>query len=90
MTTIWKFPLEVTDEQDVSMPGGSVILCAQTQSDIPCLWAMVDSEQDMESRHIVIFGTGQPIPKGLTVNYIGTFQRFGGQLIFHVFEREDK
>lgn len=54
MTTIWKFPIKIKDEQTIEMPGGSKILCVQTQgreqvvhpgetmSPPVCLWAVVD------------------------------------------------
>jgi len=64
---IWKYPLETTDGQTIRMPKDSQILCVQTQFDRPCLWALVDPNQPLEDRHILIFGTGHTFfPKAYT------------------------
>jgi hypothetical protein len=86
MTTIWKYPLKVTDEQAVMMPRDARILTIQTQYDQPCLWAWVDNEKNLESRKIRIYGTGHPMARE-AIEYIGTFQIHGGSLVFHVFEK---
>ena len=87
MKTVWKFPLRVDDEQIVSMPDNAHILCVQDQSGTPCLWALVDPANPPRERKILISGTGH-IREDLDdlVNYIGTFQMYGGGLVFHVFE----
>ena len=85
MRTIYKYPLEGTDEQIVLMPRGAEILCVQVQNGIPCLWADISTEnaQEREKRYIRIIGTGHELPKAV-MKYIGTFQM--GALVFHVFE----
>lgn len=86
MRTIYKFPLRVDDSQVVSMPKDAAVLCVQAQNDSPCLWALVDDEAQREDRTILIRGTGHN-SKGLTRGaYLGTFQLYGGTLVFHVFE----
>jgi len=86
--TIWKFPLKVTDGQNISMPVGSEILTVQTQNEEPCLWALVDPKATTEIRFFEIFGTGHPVgyDMGVSRKYISTFQLRGGALVFHVFE----
>jgi len=37
--TTWKYPLEITDEQNLMMPEGAEILTAQMQGGTLCLWA---------------------------------------------------
>lgn len=86
MKSIWKFPLETSDEQEVTMPAGSQILCVQMQGQMMCLWAKVDQyTTERERRHILIRGTGHRLDgnEGL---YIGTVQMQGGALVWHVFE----
>lgn len=92
MHTVWKFPLEITDEQDVTMPEGAEILCVQMQGETPCLWARLhapSAEGSVPDCHrIRIVGTGHSIPDdALPLSYIGTVQSFGGSLIWHVFEQ---
>lgn len=86
MTTVYKYPLAVTDEQTVEMPAG-VILTVQVQHGTPCLWAAVDPSSPMTKRVIRIAGTGHLIDDSIaTHRYIGTFQLAGGALVFHAFE----
>lgn len=92
MNTIWKFPLEITkDEQEIMLPTGSRILCVQTQAQlghhhgpnlVPILWAVVNPECKKHPLKIYIFGTGQPMDSHHK-EYIGTFQM--GHLVWHVF-----
>lgn len=87
---IYKYDLDVTDIQVISLPLGSEILTVQTQFDIPRLWALVDpNELDTEERTIEIFGTGQDVhyDMGIDRKYISTFQMHAGNLVFHAFER---
>lgn len=87
MHSIWKFPLEVTDEQVVQMPARSRILSVQVQNGVVCLWAVCVSDGSVSSERRVIrmYGTGNPIDDRTdTMNFIGTVQR--GPFVFHVFE----
>lgn len=85
MNTIWKFPLQINDNVAVTMPKGAKVLCVQMQGSKPCLWAVVDSEAETETRRFFIRGTGHPMPESFE-RYIGTVQMADGALIFHVFE----
>ena len=85
MKTIWKFQLEITDNQSVSIPSGYELLAVQTQNETPCLWALVNPKNKEENLKIRIIGTGHPIEKSFNGKYLGTFQVFGGGGIFHVF-----
>lgn len=85
MHTIWKFPLAITDRQNVMMPAGAEILSAQMQDDRLCLWALVNPEAPKQPREIEVLGTGQPITKA-DRRYISTTQMLGGRLVWHVFE----
>jgi len=87
MKTIWKFPLAIVNWQDVEMPMGATILSVDVQKDILCIWALVDPTRNKVNRRIRIAGTGHEIdPRGL--DYIGTAQMAGGDLIWHVFMAE--
>lgn len=84
--TIWKFVLNLADEQDVLMPEGAAILSCQVQNGTPCIWALVRPDAPtQEVRRIQIFGTGHPMDVTPKV-FVGTFQIHGGALVFHVFE----
>lgn len=84
--TIWKFPVQVTDEQQVSMPFSAKIRYVAAQGDIACLWAEVDSSSPkMRERTIRIYGTGHPMPEDPGA-YIGSFMLQGGALVFHAYD----
>ena len=85
MMTIWKFPLEVVDDQIVDMPYGATILTVQAQNDVPCMWALVGTNNALVPRAFHIAGTGHPF-NGVG-DYVGTFQLSGGALVFHVFDQ---
>jgi len=85
--SIWKFPLEITDLQEVLMPKGAEILTVQMQEQTLCIWAKVNPEKEFETeiRKIRIIGTGHKF-NDENLKYIGTTQMYGGGLIWHVFE----
>lgn len=61
MKTIYKYPIEITDEQTLSMPEGAQVLSAQMQGNTLCIWALVDSGNFNCDRRVRIFGTGNPV-----------------------------
>ena len=81
--SIWKFPFEVTDEQEIKMPIGAQILSVQMQGDKPCIWVLVDTTAQKENRTVQVFGTGNPVSN--EGKYIGTFQMCDGARVFHTF-----
>lgn len=91
MKTIYKYPLKVDDYQTVIMPRGAQILTVQAQREKPCIWALVDIDNEPEKRYFRMAGTGHIInSKDKFLRYIGTFQVMRGDLVFHVFEIEEK
>jgi hypothetical protein len=83
MKTIWKFPLEVTDYQNVRMPKGAEILSVADQYGVVCVWAMVDSDAELEDRMFYIFGTGNPVSETLPWQFVGSVQQ--NIFVWHVF-----
>lgn len=85
--TIWEFPLEVTDYQQVDVPSGADVISAQLQGVVLCAWAIVDPESPPKPRGFAVVGTGHPFHKrmtaGLGFTFISTVQI--GSLVFHVF-----
>jgi len=86
MSAVWKYPLAVTDVQEVEMPAGAEILSAQVQDETLCLWALVVPGWEEEPRRIRIVGTGNPFDHETGVKFIGTVQMHSGLLVWHVFE----
>ena len=90
MKTIHKYPLAVVDSQHVLLPLGAEILSAQFQGIQLCLWALVDTDQPLRARSIVLLETGNAIPPVLAdnlskKNFIGTVQEPNYPMVWHIF-----
>lgn len=83
MKTTWKFTLSVVDEQTILMPAGTEVIAVQTQFGMVQAWAIVDPDMPQLPVKISIRGTGHPL--GAVGRYVGTFQLYGGALVFHAF-----
>lgn len=88
---IWKYSLQITDRQTVTMPVGAEILSVQEQAGGLQLWAIVEPDEERrEKRTIEIVGTGNPmkcvIAEDLVRHHLATVQTSGGLLVWHVFE----
>lgn len=87
---IWKYQLEVMDEQYLSLPRGAEILCVQAQERSICMWILLDQSAMYVNRRIKIRGTGHPANTESKAGYIGTVQmdvpysRDG--LVWHLFD----
>lgn len=85
MKTIYKYELEVTDVQKIVLPKDAEILSVGIQNDEPVLWVKLDTDaRPYVARTIIIVGTGGPIPDGLNLRFIGTFD-YQSTYWFHVF-----
>lgn len=93
MFKIYKYILNKTV---TLIPKGSTILSIQVQKervkdsseetvDRLCLWALVNTTE-IETEEILTYGTGEEV-KGYVIHK-GTYQLFGGELVFHVFTRK--
>jgi len=90
MHTIWKYQLEIKDEQEILMPKGSLVLSAGLQNNIVCIWVLVDSSTgEHEPITIKIFGTGNPLPiMPPTFRFIGTIIQT--PFVWHIFAQDNK
>lgn len=82
MRTLWKFQLEITDEQSVKMPDGAVIRAVDVQDGWICVWAEVDSKNPPVVRTFAVVGTGNPLPGYRT--YLGMVVM--PPFVWHVYE----
>lgn len=83
MRTIWKFELEVSDEQTIAIPQGAQLLHAGVQGEQLCLWAIVDPNAPTVNRHIGIRGTGHPCEFNI-MSHIGTVMM--PPFVWHLFD----
>lgn len=85
MKTIWKYTLEITDRQSISMPIRADILSVAVQNDQICLWASVETTEEELRREIVIVGTGNQMPED-RMRFIGTVLTHQDALVWHIYE----
>lgn len=90
--SIFRYVLEITDDQTITMPVGAHILCVERHLNSEShaeIWAMVNGKAKMESRRFIFRGTGNHMD-GTEGRYVGTIQTNNGVLVWHLFEyRED-
>lgn len=85
---VWKFA--INPKTTLEMPKGASILTMQLQNGIPCIWALVNPENEKELRYFEIYGTGDSIDC-VGKKYIGTFQvQSSIVLVYHLFERVER
>lgn len=89
MTTIYKYPLELKEHNEIDMPEGAEILSIQLQNGIPVLWAMVSPDFPKEKRVIRMIGTGHEVNPCEPLYFINTIQFYPDLctcIVFHFFE----
>ena len=87
MQKIWKFSLEVTDEQIIEMPENALMLDIKTQFGKPCMWALVNPDAEKVKRKFYTFGTGHDVKVDSSIlRHLGTYTMDNDRLVFHVFE----
>jgi|21_taG_2_1085346.scaffolds.fasta_scaffold22647_3 hypothetical protein len=83
---VWKYPLQVTDEQIIEVPVGAEPLKAEMQNDELCLWMLVNPEVSTVKKKVHVHGTGHPVSDFVTrSDYVDSFMLHDGALVFHVF-----
>lgn len=83
MKTIYKYPLEITDEQYVTVPDGAQFLSAQMQGSQLCIWALVDTDNFDCRPRVKIFGTGHHVEVDDGWKFVGTVQ--DRIFVWHIF-----
>lgn len=85
--SVWKYPiLRPETHFTIEMPSGAEILSIQVQNNIPCIWALVNTETVMiDNKRFLLVGTGHDIDVVDELKFIGTFQL--DKLVFHLFEK---
>lgn len=84
---IFKYELQLEDEQLVPMPKGSLLLSVQDQRGKLCLWVLVNENNPQVNRMVFVIGTGNPI-KGNPGQYVASAQQ--GPYVWHVFDGGEK
>lgn len=90
MRVIYKYPVQIDDEFQITMPQYSEMLAVQIHEGKPYLWVLVDPTQECVPHIFYLAGTGH-IRSKENLNkesYIGSF--FLNRFIFHLFGGKEK
>lgn len=83
MKTIYKYRIERTDRQLITLPVDARIIHVGLQDNELHLWAEVSTEGMSEQRTIYIRGTGHPLT-GTEGRHLGTVM--DGLFVWHIYE----
>lgn len=83
MKTVYKYPILLTDTQELELPENAEILTIQIQNYHLELWALVEPSNVMKTRQIRIAGTGHPFDHA-DYRYISTAHL--DAFVWHFFE----
>lgn len=84
---IWKFPLELREEQEIEMPENANIIHVAEQHNRICLWAEIDPKNIKLKRIFYVVGTGWNIPNLSMVLYLGSVVMTPGAYVWHVYQK---
>lgn len=87
MLTIYKYPFKIEDNFKIAMPKNAKILAVAIKDEIPCIWAMVETYNDLALKEFWLRGTGHNCEEIRNLSYVGSFQILGGSLVFHLFTK---
>jgi len=96
MKTIWKFTFEpafnLNTIINLEMPDNPEILCVKNQDEEICLWAIVETTNEIYHFTFDIIPTGTELIDSYNIKrtYIDTVLLNDGKLVFHIFKREIK
>ena len=79
MKTIYKYVIE---RDGIEMPKNAQIVHVGTHIDEFCIWAIVDTEADTETRYFDVVGTGHELASG--VKYLDTVHQ--PPFVWHIVE----
>lgn len=83
MKTIYKYPIKITNEQDIAMHAhANVLHVGLDPQGIPSVWAMVDTAKPLRPVSLLVVGTGHPVPVE-PLCHVGSFTQ--NLSVWHVF-----
>lgn len=87
MNAVFKYNLsdDLFREQIIKMPKGAEILNVAIIDEIVRIWAVVNTDEPLVERRIMVHGTGHQMDANLCYLYIGTVID-AVDLVWHVFE----
>ena len=92
MKTVYKYNLANKNFSNVcaiSAPKGAKFVHAGNQNENICIWAEVDTDNEMADYQFEIFCTGQEIKVDMGINrkYLYSVMLSNSELVFHIYQR---
>lgn len=84
---IFKYKLEIIDEQSIEFPVGGQILKVDQQNGGLFIWALVPEHSHTYQMPIKIVGTGHKFDDSVGYFHLGTVVMNDGWLVWHVFRK---
>ena len=87
MRKIFKYELELVDEQYLTVPESAKFVSVIEQNDMPVLYAIVDPTEIHVQTRVLIRGTGHDIDEGdlLSHECLGSVETNEKRLVWHIF-----
>jgi hypothetical protein len=82
---IHKFPIQVSEYQEITMPGLIDVLSMGVQREVICLWAECFIDGEPRKAKIAVRPTGSCAPKEYK-KFLGTAMLQGGSLVLHIYQ----
>ncbi len=89
MKQIYKYRLNLTPHQWITLPSEAIIRKIGVQERDICLWAEVDSKASPSKRCFEIFATGENIYEDMGVERVYIDTIFLGWAVWHIYERKN-
>ena len=85
---IYKYKLQITENQEIEVPIGYQILSLDVQDNMPYIWILIDPLQEEKMKlKFSFYTTGQDIDCSNMkyIDYIGTVHLCNSSLVYHCF-----
>lgn len=84
--TVWKYQLELNHWQTIDIPRDAKILSVHMQEGTPCIWALVNPDNEKVKTEIHMLGTGLPITENIDkTTFLGTVLTYDHKFVWHFF-----
>lgn len=87
MKKIYKYKIEILDEQEIFIPCYHTILCIKLQSGTPYIWVEVEDDAPLQKVKFKLYGTGHEMSKERPEQYVGTILLNDDKLVYHLYRQ---
>jgi hypothetical protein len=92
---IWKYPIPINNFSGITIhvphyadrKFNEQVLYCEVQNGTPCLWVLVDDENEARAIRVVVAGTGHGVDSMIEgkLVHVGSFMLLDGNFVGHVF-----